>query len=49
MVMGHVFQTEWWEKHPSECSFDLLWLRKLQKEMAKALERKKWNLLAFYL
>ena len=37
--MGHIFQVEWWEKHPSGCSFSLLWLRKLAKEMAKALER----------
>ena len=44
--MGHVFQAEWWEKHPSGCSFNLLWLRKLAKEMAKALERQEafiWN------
>jgi len=40
MVMGHVFQVEWWEKHPSGCSFSLLWLRKFAKEMSKALERK---------
>ena len=33
--MGHFFQAECWEKHPSGCSFGLLWLRKL----AKALER----------
>ena len=40
MVMGHIFQAKWWEKHPSRCSFSLLWLRKLAKEMEKALERK---------
>jgi len=39
MVMGHVFQVEWQGKHPSGCSFNLLWLRKLAKEMEKALER----------
>jgi len=26
-------------KHPSGCSFSLLWLRKLAKAMEKALER----------
>ena len=44
--MGHIFQAEWWEKHPSGCSFDLLWLRKLAKEMENDLERKNdinWN------
>jgi len=39
MVIGHVLQAEWWEKHPSGCSFGLLWLRKLAKEMNKVLER----------
>jgi len=39
MVMGHVFQAEWWEKHPSGCSFSLILLRKLAMGMAKALER----------
>jgi len=39
MVMGHISQAEWWEKHPSGCSFWLLWVRKLEKEMEKALER----------
>ena len=38
--MGHILQAEWWEKHPSGCSFDCLWLRKLETTMAKALERK---------
>jgi len=37
--MGHVFQVEWWGKHLCWCSFGLLWLRKLMKEMEKALER----------
>jgi len=40
MVMEQVFQVEWWEKHPSGCSFGLLWIRKLEKEMVKALKRK---------
>ena len=38
--MGHLFQAECWAKHPNGCSFGLLWLRKLAKEMAKDLERK---------
>lgn len=37
--MGHVFQAECLEKHPSWCSFQLLRQRKLAKEMEKALER----------
>jgi len=36
--MGHAFQVVWWGKHPSECSFGLLWVRKLVKTMAKHLE-----------
>ena len=40
-MMGHVFQAEWWERNPKECSFGCLWLRKLAKGMAKALKRKK--------
>ena len=38
--MGHIFQVEWWKKHPSGCSLWLLWLRKLAKAMEKDLERK---------
>ena len=37
--MGHVFQDEYLEKHPNGCSFGLLWLKKLEKEMRKTLER----------
>ena len=37
--MGHVFQAEWWGKHPNGCLFGLLWLRKLENEVEKALER----------
>jgi len=40
-MMGHVFQAEYWARHPSVCSFGCLWLRKLAKEMAKELKRKK--------
>ena len=39
--MGHLFQTEWWERHPSGCAFGCLWIRKLAKAMAKALKRQK--------
>jgi len=39
--MGHVFQVEWLERHPSGCSFGFLWLRKLAKAIAKALKRQK--------
>ena len=37
--MGDITQYEWWEKHPNRYSFGWLWLRKLRKVMAKALER----------
>ena len=40
-MMGHVFQAEWWERHPRGCSFGCLWLRKLAKAMTKALKRQK--------
>ena len=39
MVMRHIFQAKWWEKHPRVCSFNLLRPRKLEKEKGKALER----------
>ena len=29
--MGHVFQAEWWGKHPNGCWFGLLWLRKWKR------------------
>ncbi len=38
--MEHVFQDEWWERHPRVCSFDCLWLRRLANAMDKALKRK---------
>lgn len=38
-LMGHIFQVEWWEKHLSQCSFGLLWIRKLENAMEKALKR----------
>ena len=38
--MGHLFQVECWARHPSGCSFGLLWLRKLEKAMEKDMERK---------
>ena len=38
--MGHLFQVECWARHPGICSFGCLWLKKLEKVMAKALERK---------
>ena len=36
MVMGHVFQVEWWKKHPSGCHFGLLWLTEIGKGFGKA-------------
>ena len=33
--MGHVFQVEFWEKHPSGFSFGLLWLREIDKGFEK--------------
>ena len=38
--MGHLFQAECGEKHPSGCSFRLIWLRKLAKAKENSLERK---------
>jgi len=29
--MGHLFRVEWPEKHPSGCSFWLLWLNEIGK------------------
>jgi len=37
--MGHLFQVECSARHPRGCSFGCLWLRKLAKAIAKALER----------
>ena len=37
--MGHLFQAKCVARHPIGCSFGYLWLRKLEKEMTKALER----------
>ena len=41
--MRHLFQAKCWEKHPSGCSFQLIWLRKLAKAIPKDLERKNEN------
>ena len=38
--MGHIFEAKSWENHPSGCSFDLLWLRKLAKAKEKDLKGK---------
>jgi len=40
-MTGHIFQAEWWARHPRGCSFGFLWLRKLAKAMAKALKRQR--------
>jgi len=40
-MMGHIFQTKWWARHPRGCSFGCLWLRKLAKAKAKALKRQR--------
>jgi len=40
-VMGHVFQDECWEKHSSGCSFGLLWLREIDKDINKGIEKAK--------
>jgi len=47
--MGHVFQVEWWEKHPSGYSFRLLWLKEFGKGNGKGFGKAKWHLLEFYL
>jgi len=35
-VMGHVFQVEWWEKHPSRCSFLFIIAKEIGKGFGKA-------------
>ena len=51
--MGHLFQAECWEKHPIGCSFGLIWLRKLSKEISigngKGFGKEKWNFWRIYL
>ena len=39
--MGNTFQVEWWEKHPSGCSFGLLWLKEIGKDKGKGFEKAK--------
>ena len=44
--MGHIFQTEYWEKHHSGCSFGLLWLKEIGKENGKGFAKARdinWN------
>jgi len=38
--MGHLFEVEFWARHPRGYSLGCVRLRKLAKEMTKALERK---------
>lgn len=46
-VMGHIFQVEWWARHPSGCLFGCLWPKKLEKAMTKALKSQKGILAQF--
>jgi len=39
--MRHIFQVEWWEKHASECSFQLLWLKEIGKGNGKGFGKEK--------
>ena len=41
--MGHIFQVECWAKHPSRCSFGLLWLREISKGNDKGFEKARGN------
>ena len=41
MVIVNVFQVECWEKNPSGCSFDVLWLREIGKGIDKYIEKEK--------
>jgi len=36
--MGHVFQTEWSEKHPSGCHFQFIMAKEISKCIGKGKE-----------
>ena len=38
--MEHLFQVEFWTKHPSGCSFWLLWLKEIGKGNGKGFGKK---------
>ena len=48
-MMGHLFQAKYWARHPRGYSFGCLWLRKLEKKMAKAFKGKKEFLAHFFM
>jgi len=47
--MGHEFQIEWWEKHPSGCSFQLIWLKEIIKGIGKGFGKAKVEFWHIYL
>ena len=48
-LKGHLFQAEWWKKHPSGCSFRLLWLMEIGKGNGKGFGKAKRNFWHIYL
>ena len=42
-VMGHVFEVEWWEKHPSGCRFWFIMDKEIGKDIGKRKRGNKWN------
>ena len=36
--MGHVLQVEFWEKHPSGCSFQFIMEKEISKDIRKGKE-----------
>ena len=39
--MGHLFQDEWRKKHPSGCSFRLLWIKEISKGDSKGFGKER--------
>lgn len=34
-MMGHIFQSEWWKKHPSACSLRFIMAKEIDKGNGK--------------
>jgi len=48
MVMGHLFQAKWWEKHPSGCSFLFIMAKEISKSNGKGFRKERWNFRHIY-
>ena len=44
MVMGHIFQAEWWEKHLSACSLRFIMAKEIGKGKGKDFG-KEWDII----